>query len=179
MGVLATFEESRFEVRRRFDLFADRVRVTATGLQGGPEQTVPLSVLRPEAARFLARGLLFRIGAWTVVWGVLATTSMVVGMVFYGSLRTDVRAIVPLIGFATITAVGLVAAMVGARPFEFARFSTDLGVSILVVGRCGPHAGEFDKFVEKVAEQIRKVRGIGPPIPRLDPVPVRVRSSGT
>ena len=179
MGVLATYEESRFEVRRRFDLFADRVRVTSTGLQAGPEQTVPLSVLRPEATRFLGRGLLFRVGAWAVVWGVLATSSMIVGMVFYGSLRSDVRAIVPLVGFATVTALGLLVALAGARPFEFARFSTDLGVSILVVGRCGPEADRFDRFVEKVAEQVRQVRGIGPPIPRLEGAPVRVRSSGT
>jgi hypothetical protein len=171
MEVMATYEESRFEVRRRFELLADRVRVTSTGLRAGPEQTVPLSVLRPEPERFRARGLQFRVGVWAVVCGVLATGSMIAGMVVYGSLRSDVRAIVPLVVFAAVTVVGLVAAVTAARPIEFVRFWTPLGVSILVVGRAGREAEQFDAFVARVVEQIREARRTGAFAGRLAAAP--------
>ena len=59
----ATYREARFELRRRFDLYPDRIRVAGRGLYFGRfDAAIPLSVLRPEPDRQWVRGQMFRYG---------------------------------------------------------------------------------------------------------------------
>ena len=74
MEPIATYEEQRFDGKRRFELFEDRVVVSGkTTFTSEFESVVPLTTLRPEFTRMRLRNLYFYMGifltagAWLLV----------------------------------------------------------------------------------------------------------------
>jgi hypothetical protein len=63
---------------------------------------------------------------------------------------------------AGVAAAGALAVAWNARRMEFARFVTAAGVPAVIVGRAGPRAGEFDRFVARLEERVRRVGAAGP-----------------
>ena len=151
---IATNEEARFELRRRFELFPDHVRVTGKGLRISRfDETISLANFRPQPNRLWVRGLLFRVGLWIMFFVLcLAATSAAFGGV--ESLIAPGFAAV----LASVALVGLIMVILNARPIEFARFPNDAGVVGLDVGRVGKQTEEFDRFVEAVIESIKRAK---------------------
>jgi hypothetical protein len=155
---IATYEEARWELKRRFELFPDRVRVTGQGLRFGRfDETVSLSILRPIPNRQWVRGRPFRIGLGflisAIIWAGLLAASW-----GRGALSQVEVLLVGLLG-----SVGLVMMGATARPIEFARFPTDAGPVALDIGRVGPGVQEFDEFVELVISRIQHCKAPSPP----------------
>jgi hypothetical protein len=151
---IATYDEARFDLRRHFELFPDRVRVTGRGQPWGQfDSTIPLATLQPHVNRLWVRGKLFRYGQIALACALGAA----VGLVFnYGTeiLATPLAMVV----IGSIAAVGLVLLLPNIRAVEFARFHTDAGLCGLDVGRVGPSAEEFDQFVSSLTQLIAGAR---------------------
>jgi hypothetical protein len=58
----------------------------------------------------------------------------------------------------SLTWVGFLLVATNIRPVEFVRFQTDAGVLALDIGRVGRQTDEFDEFVERLIEHIRRAR---------------------
>ncbi len=151
---IATYEEARFELRRRFALFPDRIRVTGKGLYlGRLDAVIPLSILHPDPARQWVRGQLFRYGLFALFVAACWAASLSLG----GGPEALVRPwVVGVLG--SLALVGLLVVLANIRPVEFARFQTDAGVIALDVGRVGRQAEGFDEFVDLLIEQIQGAR---------------------
>jgi hypothetical protein len=158
---IATYQESWVNVRRRFELFADRVRVTgvATG-QGKFDATIPLQGVRPEVARLWVHSALFYVAV--AITGLAFVAFLVVALVadFVHGGTLPPRAAAWTGGGIF---VGLVLALATHRQIELANFCSEAGLVVLQVGRAGKQAGEFDQFVAAIVERIKALRGPAAP----------------
>ncbi len=151
---LAKYEEARFELRRQFELFPDRIRVTGKGLYIGRfDQTIPLHILHAPPGRLWVRGVLWRYGLRAWFFAACLTTGVGVGG---GSEAFTNPWVVGTIG--ALVWAGLMLTAANFRPAEFARFQTDAGIIALDVGRVGPQAEEFDEFIDLLVSQIETAR---------------------
>lgn len=152
---IATYEEARFELRRRFELFADRIRVVGKTLTGRFDESVPLAILHPHPNRAWVRGLLFRIGLWVV----FILFCWIRPFIAISGTKSLTNGLLPII-FGAVALVGLLLLLVNARAAEFVRFRTDSGPITLDLGRVGPQVQEFDGFVDLLMQQIQKARAV-------------------
>src|SRR5947207_8163651 len=121
---IGTYEEARFELRRRFELFPDHVRVTGKGLRVSRfDETVSLANFRPQPNRMWVRGLLFRVGFWIIFFVFCFGAS---SAAFGGVESLGAPGFAAVLG--TVALVGLIIVILNARPIEFARFPNDAGV---------------------------------------------------
>jgi hypothetical protein len=156
---IATYEDVQFGLRRRFELYPDRIRVTGRGHSFGRfDETVMLAILRPHPNRVWLRGKLFQYGraALACAAGIAALSGAAGGLEALTG-PWGVWVIGPLAG------AGLGLLLANVRPMEFARFPTDAGVIALSVGRTGPRAQEFDEFVDRLIELIQRARSTAQP----------------
>jgi hypothetical protein len=68
MNPIATYNETRFDGKRTFQLFEDKIVVTGKATLGGDfEIAIPLASLTPSVARSRSRHRLFFGGIWIVI----------------------------------------------------------------------------------------------------------------
>ena len=148
--LIATYLESRLELRRRFDLFPDSIRVSGGGLfYPRFEQTIPLTALSPIRGRVWVRGRLFTYGLWTLVAvAVACAMNFAVGA---SALLTQPWF---LGAFGSTACVGLVLVAIRIRPVEYASFQGNAGITLVDVARVGPQTEQFEDFVALLARSI-------------------------
>ncbi len=157
---LATYEESRFELRRRFELYPNRVRVAGRGLHVGLfDDTIPLSILNPHPGHVWVRSALFRYGLNLLFLAACLATGLGIG----GGADTFARpwAVVVL---GVLLWVGLMLTAAHIRRAEFVRFQTSAGIIALDIGRVGPQTDEFDEFVELLITRIAETKADAEPL---------------
>jgi hypothetical protein len=141
---IATYKEQRFDGKRNFTLFSDRVTITGGDTLGARyDLTVPLASLNPNADRVWRRPNGFGAGVTVLV-------------VSIGVLQAFQSAIVP--GwkgwFVASALVGLLLALGTMRRVEWAVFRNSMGQAILSVARAGPQRKNFEGFVGAVKAAI-------------------------
>lgn len=143
-----TYSEQRFDGKRTFQLFPDRVVVRgAETLSSDYDQTIPLATLTPEATTMRYR----HPQANSAVW--MMAVSMAGLFVLMGYFKMPVEA-TPVVFTAGLGVIGLLLGVATYKKVEFVIFRTDAGVDVLSVARSGKHAGEFDTFIEAIRRQI-------------------------
>ena len=142
---VATYAERRFDGRRLFELYANRIAISGTASLGARfELNISLDALVPAPDRLWARPN----GFWSGI-GMLVVFSTV-----------------PL-GFASVLSVwwkglfwglavsGLLLALATSRRIEWAVFRNAAGVQLLTIARSGPSRNNFQAFVDAVRGAIQ------------------------
>jgi hypothetical protein len=153
MQPIATYSEVRFEGKRTFTLFADKIVVRGKqSLQSEFDVTIALTKLdpTPDILRFRSKG--FTAGMWNAVIGFVGCTILVSG--FHMSFATLPPGLLACIGMS-----GILLMAATARKVEFIRFKNDGGLVILDLARSGKHAAQLDAFIDALTKQIRTSRG--------------------
>ncbi|MBK9099037.1 MAG: hypothetical protein IPM14_13125 [bacterium] len=142
---IATYSERRFDGRREFTLFADKVAISGTTSLGPRfEMTVQLNSLVPVADRLWARSR----GFWQGI--VLAVVSAILALGFTEVLPQF------WMGLLWVVAVGgVLLAAVTFRRVEWASFNNSAGTPVLTIAKVGPKREEFDRFVSAIVGAIR------------------------
>ena len=145
---IATYREQRFDGKRVFELFADRVRICGSAqLSSEFETSIPLATLNPTPMRIRIRNKAF----WSGLWMLLGT--VVLDTVLVSSFHVPPESFsVGLIG--CIGMGGFVLMLATARKVEFISFTSTAGVHVLDLARSGPDARNLDSFVELVSTNI-------------------------
>ncbi len=152
---IAIYEEARFESRRRFELFPDRIRVTGAGPGiARSDALLQLSGLRSDPDRVWVRKAMFRYG-WMILC-VAAFWAVLVILRDGPEALTQMSWVMAMVG--PTACLGLVLTLFNARPVEFVRFPTDAGLVVLDVGRVGSQAVDFDSFVDALIAQIAETK---------------------
>lgn len=147
---MGTYVERLVQVGRVFELYPDRVVVSAKWWWGRPyETTVPLVSLNPDCTYQLIRYRLFKHGLLALAIGV--AVAVLVGRAD-GTLWHQAASI----GGWAIAAVGLAISAVTYQRVMFARFARRGGGGGLDIARSGPDRERFEEFVRLVQRQIRK-----------------------
>lgn len=161
---LATYEEARFESRRQFELYPDRIRVVGQvqGI-GRFDQFIVLSSLQPTVGRMWVRSRLFSWGLCGLFIAACGMVSLVLSGGYTHLLNPSDGVPLLVMGSTCATAAALVSGvfltLLHARRVEFATFRTDAGVIGLDVARAGPRVAEYDEFVDLLADLIASCRG--------------------
>ncbi len=155
MEPLATYDEVRFDGRRRFALFPDHVhyRIKLT-LGTDCEGSIPLQLLDPNYDRMHHRNPIIIGGMIFAVIGF--ATASVLNAAFSVSLLNPGLVLMLVIG-----GTGLALCAATWRKVEFIRFRGPSGTSILDIARAGPNAERFDSFVAALVRQITECRAKG------------------
>lgn len=144
MEPIARYREKRFDGRREFQLFEDRVLVTSKEYMGG-ESTVPvlLNTLVPVLSRYRARDAQFQVGLVTsvVVFGLLSSGTL--------DLFSHVGGLSACIGIGCA-----LMSIVTARKIEWVSLNSEAGFLSLSIGKVGPDKASFDAFVECLLAQV-------------------------
>jgi hypothetical protein len=146
MDPIATYNEARFDGKRTFELFEDKVVVRGTTtFTSDFEVSVPLARIDPDFARLRLRNKNFWMGVWIMV--VAWVLASIVGEV------TDkaYHVVGILVG---IGLVGILIAAATARKVEWVQFKTDGGVVAFDLARAGKEKNRLDSFVETLLAQI-------------------------
>ena len=150
MSQPVTYVERLVQVGRVFELYPDRVVVTAKWWWGRPhETTVRLATLSPDCVFQLIRYRLFKHGILALAIGVALA---VLGGRSDGTLLQQAA----LVGGWAIAVAGLAISAVTYQRVMFARFSRRAGGSGLDIAQSGPDRERFEQFVKLVQRQIRK-----------------------
>ena len=145
-----TYVERLVQVGRVFELYPDRVVVSATWWWGRPhETTVRLATLSPDCVFQLIRYRLFK-------HGILAFAIGVALAVMYGRSDGTLLHQAALVGGWGLAAAGMVISAMTYQRVVFARFPRRAGGSGLDIARSGPDRERFEEFVKRVQRQIRK-----------------------
>ncbi len=147
---VATYRERRFDGKRTFELFDDRVRIVgSTQLSSEFDFAVQLSSLNPEPMRMRFRNKGFWAGTWMLLGSIIGCTVLLSGMqASYASAAFVLVAVIGASGFALMLAT--------ARKVEFVGFQNSAGLRVLDIARSGPDAGRLDSFIELVVTHIRR-----------------------
>ncbi len=152
---IATYREERFDGKRFFELFADRVRIRGkVQLQSDFDTVIPLSTLHPTPSRIRIRNKGFWHGIWMLLGAIMLDTFLIT------PLRVPPEnfaiMLVGAFGFA-----GFVTALLAARKIEFIFFNSTAGIPILDFARKGPDAAKLDAFAELVSRHISSATSPG------------------
>ena len=146
---IATYSERRFDGRREFVLFPDKVEISGNASLGARfAVTVQLNSLVPVADRLWARSPGFWQGVvMAIVCVTLAQASASVLSRYW-------------IGLLWVIAVGgALLAAATARRIEWAVFKNSAGAEVLTVAKAGPSRAEFEQFVSSIAHAIEASGG--------------------
>ncbi len=138
------------QVRRRLDLYRDRVDIEAVWMLGKRfTMTVALVRLTGQTREMWIRQRMFKRSL--AVAALAVATAVVIG-------RYDRTPTVQAVVWISI-GIGILAGMTSVRSFPkvlFLRFATRDGAPGLDIARSGPDARRFDEFVDRLRRQIRK-----------------------
>jgi hypothetical protein len=147
---LNTYVERLVQVGRVFELYPDRVVVSATWWWGRPYvNTVRLASLSPDYGYQIIRYRLFKHGILAMAIGV--ALALLLGR-SDGTLFHQAA----LVSGWGIAAVGLAIAAMTYQRVLFARFPPRAGRGGLDIARSGPDRERFEEFVKLVQRQIRR-----------------------
>lgn len=147
---METYVERLVQVGRVFELYPDRVVVTAKWWWGRPyETTVQLAALNPDCVFQLIRYRLFK-------HGILALAIGVALALLFGRSDGSLYEQAALVGGWAIAVAGLAISAVTYQRVIFARFQRRAGGGGLDIAQSGPDRERFEKFVKLVQRQIRK-----------------------
>ena len=150
---IATYRDQRFDGKRVFELFADRIRIQgSTQFASEFDYSIPLATLNPIPMRMRVRNKNFSAGLWMLL------IAVVVDVVLVSSFHIPPEsASVVLIG--CIGMGGFVLMLATARKVEFMAFSSTAGIHVLDLARSGPDARNLDSFIELVSKCISDATG--------------------
>lgn len=138
------------QVRRRLTLYRDRIEIQANWLFG---KNYCMSV---KLADLTTRTSIALIRSWMVKRSIMVGALAVGAAVFLN--QPDYAPWMKMIGkfcWGLAATCGMVAVMT-FRKTPFVRFMRTDGKPGLDIANAGPHAGQFEDFIEKVKRQIRK-----------------------
>jgi hypothetical protein len=145
MDVVARYEERRFDGRRIFELFPDRVVVKGTNsLAAEFESTVMLATLQPLASKIRMRPKGFFQGIFMTIIAVALIQSGFFSLQSYWGM----------VDFVMIIA-GILLALATSRKIDWVQFQTKAGTVALTVARVGKQESEFEPFVQALIRQIQ------------------------
>jgi hypothetical protein len=145
---IATYREQRFDGKRLFELFPDRVRVRGSvQLQSEFDTTVPLHTLNPTPNFIRIRNKSFAQGSWLFIGAIGLDTLLVTSLNV--PPENPVITLIGILGF-----VGFAFMLIAARKVEFISFNSTAGVAVLDFARSGPDAANLDSFVQLVSKHI-------------------------
>lgn len=144
MEPIARYSERRFEGRRDFQLFGDRVLIIAKDYMGSEsESSVMLDSMVPVLSRGRARSSAF---SWAVM------------MVFIpiGLLQSDTLDLFSYWGGIafSIGVAGVLVGIVTFRKIEWVSLNSTVGILSLAIVKSGPDVASFDAFVERLRAQV-------------------------
>ena len=147
---LDTYVERLVQVGRVFELYPDRVVVSAKWWWGRPYQTtVPLASLSPDCVYQPIRYRLFK-------HSILALAIGIALVLLFGRPDGTWLQQAALVGGWAIAAAGLAIAAMTYQRVMFARFPPRAGRGGLDIAQSGPDRERFEQFVKLVQRQIRK-----------------------
>jgi len=151
MDPIATYSEVRFDGKRTFMLFPDRIYIRGKWtLKSDFEIDFPLVWVDPNYYRLNIRNSAFMAGIWMVVVSVVTCTILVGG--FKMTLADNALLLVSGIGYS-----GLILSAVTFRKVEFLCFRNRGGGKVFDIARSGRQAKELDLFVDALIKQIKLV----------------------
>jgi hypothetical protein len=152
---VAKYEERRFDGKRLFELFADRIVVSGGASLGARfEERVSLDTLTAVPDRLWTRPA----GFWSGVG--MAIVFSLIPLGFESVLSSWWKGL-----FWVGCASGVLLALATSRRIEWAVFRNTSGVRVLAVARAGPNRDHFEPFIEAVRQaivncsQVRNDRG--------------------
>ncbi len=147
-ALIATYREQRFDGKRVFELFADRIAIRGSRQFKSEFQiSVSLRFIDPVPNRLWVRHSAFWGGVWMLL--IAATVDTVLISSFHVAPESDGAGLVGCMGMA-----GLVLALATIRKVEFISFKNVAGMTVLDFARSGPDAAKLDEFIELVKKQI-------------------------
>ena len=145
---IATYRETRFDGKRVFELFPDRVRICGSiQLSSEFETSIPLTALNPNPMHVRIRNKAFWSGLWMLLVAVVLDTVLVSS--FHIPPESFSVGLIGCIGMG-----GLVLMLATARKVEFITFVNIAGVHVLDFARSGPDVRNLDSFVQLVSTNI-------------------------
>ena len=149
MEPLMTYHEQRFEGKRTFLLFNDRLVIRGNEtFSTAYEQTIRLEWLCCEFDRISYRSPSFFAGVK------LAAGSFITVSVLHSGFGMPVGAY--LTGLATVGVVaGLLLAFATRNRVGFAVFKSRGGADGVSIGRSGKQVADYDAFIQRLVEQIK------------------------
>lgn len=145
---IATYREQRFDGKRVFELFPDRVRIRGSAqLSTEFDTSVSLRALNPVPTRIRVRNKAFWSGLWMLIAAVVLDTILV------SSFHIPPESFAVLL-VGCMAMGGFVLMLATARKVEFISFTSTAGVHVLDFARSGPDARNLDSFVELVTTNI-------------------------
>ncbi len=147
MEPIARYSERRFEGRRDFQLFEDRIVVIAKNYMGGEsESSIMLNTLVPVLSHGRARGSEF---SWAVVMVVVSVALLQSGTVdlfsYWGGMAFSLGIGGALMGIVTF------------RKIEWVSLNSSVGILSLSIVKSGPDVASFDAFIERLLAQVTAV----------------------
>lgn len=144
MEPIARYREKRFEGRRDFQLFDDRVVIVAKDYMGAEsEVSVMLNTLVPVPNRARVRGSEF---SWGVIMVVISFALLQSGTVdlfsYWGGMA------------ASMGVSGALIVLVTFRKIEWILLNSAIGIHSLSIAKSGPDEASFDAFVERLLAQV-------------------------
>lgn len=152
MDPIATYSETRFDGKRMFMLFPDRIYIQGTQtLKSDFEIEIPLALLEPRCYRFNVRNGAFIAGIW------MAIISFVVCGILVSGLKMTFAQFIP--GLMVVFGIsGLVLSAATFRKVEFLQFKNLGGGVAFDIARAGKEVAQLDSFVDAVIKHIRTKR---------------------
>ena len=145
---IATHRDQRFDGKRVFELFPDRICIRGSALLSSEfETSIPLNTLNPNPARIRFRNKAFWSGLWVLLAASIVDTILV--SAFHIPRASESVVLIAVIGMS-----GLALMLATARKDEFITFATTAGVPVLDFARSGPDAHNLDSFVELLTTNI-------------------------
>ena len=147
-----TYAERRFDGKRTFQLFADRVVIRGSeALSSEYEKTVRLDSLNAEFDRLWYRNPNCMHGIYLAVGSLIAVSILHKGFGMSSGTYLGGMAAVGVI-------VGLLLAFATRHKVEYAVFKNQAGTSALSVARSGKQVGDYDPFIQRLVQQIQSCR---------------------
>jgi hypothetical protein len=149
MDPIATYSEVRFDGKRTFMLFPDRIYIRGKWtLKSDFEIDFPLVSLDTNYYRMNIRNGAFMAGIWMAVVSFVTCTILVSG--FKMTFADNAPFLVAAIGFS-----GLVLSAATYRKIEFLCFRSRGGGKVFDIARSGKQAEQLDLFIDALTKQIK------------------------
>ncbi len=152
MDPIATYSEVRFDGKRTFMLFHDRIYIRGKAtFKSDFEIEIPLASLDPNYYRLNIRNGAFMGGVWMAVVSYVICTILVSG--FKMTFADNAVVLVAGIGFS-----GLILSAATYRKVQFLCFRNRGGGKVFDIARSGKQAEQLDSFVDALTKQIKLAR---------------------